>query len=78
MTDFANWNDTHFDAPAWELEGFEDESDWEFAMQFDDREQDGWSERYDYADEEFIPEDAHLDSYWEGLAESQAAFWGGE
>lgn len=72
MSDFDTFQseDMAFDA-MWD--GFEDESDWQYAMQFDDREQDGWSERYDYADEDFGGEDAYLDSYWEGLAES---FWG--
>ena len=48
MTNFADWEDTHFD-------GFEDYSDLEFAaFDFttpdDDREQDGWSERDDFAE----------------------------
>ena len=47
MTNFTDWEDTHFD-------GFEDYSDLEFAaFDFttpdDDREQDGWSERDDFA-----------------------------
>ena len=76
MTDYADWNDTHFDALPWD--GFEDESDYEFAMQFDDREQDdqtAWMDAYDY---DMGAEDAHLDSYWEWEADVQAAFWGGE
>jgi hypothetical protein len=49
MTNFAEWNDTHFDTLPWD--GFENEKDWIYHIQFghvDDREMDGWSERNDY------------------------------
>jgi len=66
MTDFANWNDTHFDTMH--------------ALADDGYEDDGWSERYDYTDEEFSDEgydfcgeDSFLDSYWE----MQNEFWEG-
>lgn len=32
MTDYADWEDLHFDALP--FDGFEDESDWEYEMQF--------------------------------------------
>ena len=81
MFDYADWEDRHFDAQhdvisaddpfLAPFDGYEDESDWHYAMQFDDREDDGWSERDDWADEEeFIAsEDAFLDSYWEMVVE---------
>ena len=70
MTDFADWNDTHFDTLPWD--GFENEKDWIYNIQFgqvDDREMDGWSEKNDYPDDYFGSEDAHIDSYWESLTE---------
>lgn len=55
MTNFADWEDLHFDAAPVEFDdrwdGFEDESDWEYEMQFGG-------------------EDSFLDSYWEGEAEA--------
>jgi len=73
MNDFAD-----FQAEAIAFDTFWDlahaESDADFGWDMDDqREQDGWSERYDYVDEG--GEDAQLDTYWEYVAESMAGFW---
>lgn len=48
---------------------------------FEGLERDGWSEQYDYPDEDFGGEDAHLDTYWESMFEEspfESAFWGWE
>lgn len=81
MNDYFDFVDTHlagdFDA-RWD--GFEDQSDWEYHMQQDDREDDGWSERYDYADD-FGGEDAYIDAHealdydpWSGAFEMEVPF----
>lgn len=49
---------------------------------FEGLERDGWSEQYDYPDEDFDGEgdfgweDTYLDSYWEAQGEAMLAFWG--
>ena len=66
MFDYADWEDLHFDARHDVIS-----ADDPFLAPYDDREDDGWSERDDWADEEeFIAsEDAFLDSYWEMVVE---------
>jgi hypothetical protein len=73
MNYFADWNETHFDMQDWDVIDADDP----FLAPFDDRERDGWSEQYDYADDDdFGGEDSYIDSYWEAQGEAMLAFWG--
>ena len=76
MSEFADLqaDDMAFDA-AWDMIPAESTTDFDWDMD-DQRERDGWSEQYDYPDEEFGYEDAYLDSYWEAQGEAMLAFWG--
>lgn len=57
MINFDNFAETHLAADF-------DGQDW------DDREDDGWSERDDFDDEHYFGgEDAYLDTYWESVFE---------